>query len=139
MTDCLRLELGPFGIALCLVVPGFVHTPTFEKAKSLARAMRILPENPYRAPMATLERFADEQLARTGISAETVGKVIVRAATARAPKSRYYVPFSARVAAKLFGELPDAARDRLLLRMYGLPARQRAPDTGAPYGGRDVE
>jgi NAD(P)-dependent dehydrogenase (short-subunit alcohol dehydrogenase family) len=129
MTDCLRLELGPFGIGLCLVIPGFVLTPTFEKAKSAARAVRADPENPYRQPMAVLERFADEQLAKTGIAAEEVGKVIVRAATARAPKPRYYVPFSARVAARVFGELPDVSRDRLLSRMYGLAALEKAPST----------
>jgi NAD(P)-dependent dehydrogenase (short-subunit alcohol dehydrogenase family) len=139
MTDCLRLELGPFGIALCLVVPGFVHTPTFEKAKAVGRAVRADPHNPYRASMATLERFADVQLAKTGIPAETVGNVIVRAATTRSPKSRYYIPFSARVAAKFFSELPDASRDRLLLRLYGLAALERTPAPSAPEGGRHVD
>ncbi|HMJ51862.1 MAG TPA: SDR family oxidoreductase [Polyangiaceae bacterium] len=139
MTDCLRLELGPFGIALCLVVPGFVHTPTFEKAKAVARAVRADPQNPYRESMATLERFADVQLAKTGIPAEAVADVIVRAATTRSPKSRYYVPFSARVAAKFFSELPDASRDWLLLRLYGLAAHERTPAPSAPHGGRHVE
>jgi NAD(P)-dependent dehydrogenase (short-subunit alcohol dehydrogenase family) len=140
MTDCLRLELGPFGIALCLVVPGFVFTPTFEKAKNAARAVRADPENPYRESMAVLERFADEQLAKTGIAAKTVGEVIVRAATACAPKPRYYVPFSARVAAKVFSELPDASRDRILLRMYGLTAlRGTSSARRVPCGGRNAK
>jgi short-subunit dehydrogenase len=130
MTDCLRLELEPWNIALSLVIPGFVHTPTFQKAKEVSRAVREDLGNPYRDRMAKLEQFADTQLAKTGITAEEVGAVIVRAAKASVPKPRYYVPLTARLAAAVFGELPDRARDRVLLGMYGIASRSNGPRLG---------
>jgi len=121
MTDCLRLELGPFGISLSLVIPGFVDTPTFDTAKAASKDVRADPANPYRATMDALETFADAQLEKTGIPAERVGTLITSIADARSPRARYYVPGSARFAAVLFGALPDALADRILRTMYGLP------------------
>ena len=130
MTDCLRLELEPWNIVLSLVIPGFVHTPTFEKAKEVSRAVRTDEGNPYRERMAKLEQFADAQLAKTGIPAEEVGAVILRAAKASVPKPRYYVPLTARLAAAVFGELPDQVKDRVLLGMYGIASRSDGPRLG---------
>jgi len=50
-TDCLRLELGQWGISLSLVVPGFVDTPVFDKAKEWGADLRADPSNPYRKLM----------------------------------------------------------------------------------------
>ena len=64
-----------------------------------------------------------EQL-KSAVPPEDVGKAVAKAATAPSPKARYFVPKSARTAARMFGMLPDRMADRLLLRMYkwGLPA-----------------
>jgi len=117
MTACMRLELSPWNIQLSLIVPGFVDTPTFDKSRTAGRHLRDDPSNPYRKLMADLDDFATDQL-KSAVPPEDVGKAVVEAATARSPKTRYFVPKSARTAARMFGALPDRVADRLLLKMY---------------------
>ena len=117
LTACLRLELAPWNIKLSVIVPGFVDTPTFEKSRAAAEALRNDPNNPYRQLMEDLDDFASEQL-KSAVPPEEVGKTVVKAATSRAPKTRYFVPKSARTATRIFGVLPDHTSDRLLLKMY---------------------
>jgi len=117
MTACMRLELSPWNIQLSLIVPGFVDTPTFEKSRAAGQHMRDDPNNPYREWNANLEAFAADQF-KSAIPPEDVGKAVVKAATADSPKTRYFVPWSARTSARMFGALPDRVADRLLLKMY---------------------
>ncbi|MDJ0850327.1 MAG: SDR family oxidoreductase [Myxococcota bacterium] len=119
-TDCLRLELAPWGIRLSLIIPGFVDTPTFDNSREAARALRSDPANPYRQLMLDLDDFATAQLKRA-LRPEDVGRVVVRAATARRPRERYYVPFSARLQSSLLRSLPERVLDRLLIRLYKVP------------------
>ncbi len=122
-TDCLRLELAPWRIRLSLIIPGFVDTPTFDNSREAAQALRADPANPYRQLMLDLDDFATAQLKRA-LRPEDVGRVVVRAATARRPRERYYVPFSARLQTSLLRSLPERVLDRLLLRLYKVPAAQ---------------
>jgi len=117
MTACMRLELSPWNIKLSVIVPGFVDTPTFEKARAAAQHLREDPNNPYRQLMLHLDDFANDQL-KSAVPPEEVGKAVVKAATVDSPKTRYFVPRSARTAARMFGMLPDHVSDRLLLKMY---------------------
>jgi len=117
MNACLRLELSPWNIKLSVIVPGFVDTPTFETARTAGAHLRDDPKNPYRQLMSDLDQFATEQL-KSAVPPEEVGKAVVKAATAESPKTRYFVPGSARTAARMFGALPDGVADRLLLKMY---------------------
>ncbi|MBT8453870.1 MAG: SDR family oxidoreductase [Deltaproteobacteria bacterium] len=117
LTACMRLELSPWNIKLTLIVPGFVDTPTFDKSRAAGQHLRQDPANPYRQLMEDLDAFATEQL-KSAVSPEEVGRAVVRAATAQSPKARYFVPKSARTAARIFGALPDLVADRLLLKMY---------------------
>lgn len=117
MTACMRLELAPWNIQLTLVVPGFVDTPTFEKAREAGQHLRDDPENPYRKLMADLDEFAADQL-KSAVSPDEVGAVVVKAATADTPKTRYFVPSGARRAVRMFGMMPDRMADRVLLKMY---------------------
>ena len=117
LTACMRLELSPWNIKLTVIVPGFVDTPTFDKSRAAGQHLRHDPSNPYRQLMEDLDAFATEQL-KSAVSPEEVGKAVVRAATAQSPKARYFVPKSARTAARMFGALPDLVADRLLLKMY---------------------
>ncbi len=117
LTACMRLELSPWNIKLIVIVPGFVDTPTFDKSRAAGRHLRDDPGNPYRQLMEDLDAFASEQL-KSAVSPEEVGKAVARAATAQSPKARYFVPKSARTAARMFGALPDLVADRLLLKMY---------------------
>jgi len=117
MTACMRLELAPWNIQLTVVVPGFVDTPTFDKSREAGQHLRDDPENPYRKLMADLDDFASDQL-KSAVSPEKVGAVVVKAATADTPKTRYFVPSGARRAARMFGMMPDRFADRVLLKMY---------------------
>lgn len=117
MTACMRLELSPWNIQLSLIVPGFVDTPTFDKSREAGLHLRDDPSNPYRNLMTDLDEFASDQL-KSAVPPEDVGKAVVEAATARSPKTRYFVPKSARTAARMFGILPERTADRLLLKMY---------------------
>ncbi|MGB8224640.1 MAG: SDR family NAD(P)-dependent oxidoreductase [Polyangiales bacterium] len=117
MTACMRLELSPWNIQLSLIVPGFVDTPTFDKSREAGLHLRDDPSNPYRNLMTDLDEFASDQL-KSAVPPEDVGRAVVQAATARSPKTRYFVPKSARTAARMFGILPERTADRLLLKMY---------------------
>lgn len=117
MTDCMRLELAPWDIHLCVVVPGFVDTPTFDTARKASAHLRDDPENPYRQLMHDLDAFANQQL-ESAVPPEAVGAVVVKAARATNPKTRYFVPSGAKNAARIFGMMPDRLADRILLKMY---------------------
>jgi len=117
MNDCLRLELSPWNVKLSVIVPGFVDTPTLETTRTAGSHLRDDPKNPYRQLMSDLDHFATEQL-KSAVPPEEVGKAVVKAATAESPKTRYFVPGSARTAARMFGALPDGVADRLLLKTY---------------------
>lgn len=126
-TDALRLELGRFGITLSLVVPGFVDTAVFENARNASQALREDLDNPYRQTMFDLDELAMKNL-ENPLSPEDVAKVIVRAATDRRPKPRYYAPRSTLVQKVFLGMLPARGLDAILRRVYKLPrTRPTAP------------
>ena len=117
MTDCMRLELSPWNIKFSVVVPGFVDTPTFDKSREARAKAGDESDNPYSDLMDNLDAFANEQL-KKAVSPNEVGAVVLEAATAKAPKTRYFIPKSAKTAARVFGAMPDSVADRLLLKMY---------------------
>ena len=118
-TDCLRLELARWNIQLSIVIPGFVQTPVFDKAKEWGEHLRTDETNPYRQTMLDLEKFAYDEL-ESAITPHEVGEVVVAAATARRPRPRYYVPFSAHMQSSIMGSMPSRLRDRILSRVYKL-------------------
>jgi len=126
-TDALRLELGRFGITLSLVIPGFVDTAVFDNARTASQALREDLDNPYRQTMFDLDELAMKNL-ESSLSPEDVAKVIVRAATDRRPKARYYTPRSTLVQKVFLGMLPARSLDAILRRVYKLPrTRQSSP------------
>jgi NAD(P)-dependent dehydrogenase (short-subunit alcohol dehydrogenase family) len=118
MTDSIRLELKPWNIDLCTVIPGFVHTQAFDTAREQGQALRDDARNPYRELMNSLDDFAQQQLAREGVPSTQVASAVVSAALAERPKRRYFVPFSARVSVGLAGLLPGSLREKFLRRLY---------------------
>jgi hypothetical protein len=101
------------------VIPGFVQTPVFDKAKEWGESLRTDESNPYRKTMLDLEEFAYAQLEKA-ISPADVGEVVVAAARARRPRPRYYVPISARMQSSIMGSMPERLRDQILARVYKL-------------------
>jgi NAD(P)-dependent dehydrogenase (short-subunit alcohol dehydrogenase family) len=120
--DGLRLELAPFGIRVSTIIPGFVDTAVFDNAREGAEHLRQDPDNPYRKTFFDLDELAQKNL-RNALSPADVARVVVRAATARRPKARYYAPFSAMLQSRLLGLLPARALDGLLARVYRIDRR----------------
>ena len=125
-TDALRLELGRFGITLSLVIPGFVDTAVFDNARNASQALREDLNNPYRQTMFDLDELAMKNLEHS-LSPDDVAKVIVKAATARRPKPRYYTPRSTLFQKVFLGMLPARGLDAILSRVYKLPRKKAQP------------
>ena len=118
ITDSLRMELRPWGIAVSIVEPGGVRTPIW--GKYLAEAEASLGAAPphlldlYR--VAILKMKAGAALAAKHSSPpEDVVRAVEHALTAAKPKTRYVVGGDARLRVRL-NYLPDRARDSLILK-----------------------
>jgi NAD(P)-dependent dehydrogenase (short-subunit alcohol dehydrogenase family) len=98
LSDALRFEAAPFGIAVSLVEPGLIRTE-FGGTAARTLADSAAPTGPYTA----LNDAADEQMARSYRSRllsarpEAVAKVVERAATGPRPRSRYVITPAARM------------------------------------------
>ena len=117
MTRGLRLELAPWNIKLSLIIPGFVDTDVFENARQSSQQLRDDPENPYQQTFLNLDEFARKQF-ESAIGPDAVAQIVTRAATATRPRRRYYAPFSAGLQSRFLGLLPEAALERILMRLY---------------------
>lgn len=69
LTDSLRVELAPWGIAVCLVEPGNVSTPIWNKSKSLGidlrtgrTGIRTRGQSHHDRAMQTIEQTFDSSL-----------------------------------------------------------------------------
>jgi NAD(P)-dependent dehydrogenase (short-subunit alcohol dehydrogenase family) len=124
ITEALRMELRSSGIRVVLIEPASIHTEAVEKVA--AAADRVLDELestasgryvvPYRSM--TSRGLARE---RNGSSPDVVARTVLRALSARRPRSRYLVGKDAHRLAFLARWLPDPLFDGLRLKALGLP------------------
>jgi NAD(P)-dependent dehydrogenase (short-subunit alcohol dehydrogenase family) len=122
ITDTLRIELRPFGIAVSLVEPGTIKTPIWEKSAALADSLvsGAPPElrELYGERIAAFRRFAVERGAK-GASAVAVARAVEEALMKSRPRTRKLVGRDAKFRSGV-ERLPDRVRDsvyeRLLLR-----------------------
>lgn len=124
LSDCLRVELRPWGIKTIAIEPGSVATEIWEGGAKLSAEMqeRFSPEATKlygRAMEATAKGAADT--GARGIPVEDAAAAIERALTARNPRARYLVGRDAKLMAGSARLLPAKVYDRLVARTLKLP------------------
>jgi NAD(P)-dependent dehydrogenase (short-subunit alcohol dehydrogenase family) len=135
LSDCLRVELRPLGIDVVMIQPGGIETEFPRVAGE-----QLLATSGGGAYGDYARRYAAALMAEPDhISpASVVAEAIVRAATARRPRTRYAVGRGARATVLARWLLPDRIFDRVLVALFtalaGTAARrarlERAPKTG---------
>jgi NAD(P)-dependent dehydrogenase (short-subunit alcohol dehydrogenase family) len=119
VTDALRVELRPFGIAVSIVEPGTIATPIWAKGgETFQRIAASLADGAIEPYAGRLSAFREAAAAagRRGEPPDEVAKAVEHALTAPRPKTRYVVGRDARRRARI-ERLPDRWRDRIYERV----------------------
>jgi NAD(P)-dependent dehydrogenase (short-subunit alcohol dehydrogenase family) len=121
LSDCLRLELAPFGIDVVVIEPGGIRTEwagiAAEKVRAVSSVGAYAPQGDAVARVLTSERTW-----KRSSPPELIGRTIARAVAARRPRTRYAVGYGARPLLAARRLLPDRAYDVLIRRVTGHPA-----------------
>lgn len=127
ISDALRVELAPFGIAVSLVEPGTTQTPLWAKTEAAARAALVRADPQLTKLYAARVKRLEESAARTRRRpSEGVAKAIVKAVTARRPRIRYTVGSARQVG--MLTRLPARTRDRVLTAALGVGGKDAGAD-----------
>jgi len=115
LTDTLRAELAPAGIAVVLIEPGAIATPIWTTGGAIAsRLLAALPPQAlslYRAQMDRTRADAARS-AKNGLPPSAVAAIIAKALTTKNPRPRYLVGRDAKVVS-VVASLPFRLRYRL--------------------------
>ena len=134
LSDCLRMELRPFGIRVSLVEPGPIATEFGNRSMAEVNKYRseASPYGPVYARADWLKEVTEKQAAHP----IKVSRAIERAAFGRWPSARYVVPFSSAVMLWVLSRLPTSWRDAMMRRFVGLTAKlaEAAPPVAATAG-----
>jgi NAD(P)-dependent dehydrogenase (short-subunit alcohol dehydrogenase family) len=117
LSDVLRRELRPSGVAVTVVRPGAIMTPIWAKVAAQHELEDAPPEVAH-----GFRRFLDRSettAAASRTSQEDFARVVARALTARRPRTRYRVGADAVLASVVSRLLPDTVLDRLLTERKG--------------------
>ena len=118
-SDCLRLEAKPFGIDVVVIEPGAIRTEWSGIAAD--HLIETSGQGAYADKAGKVaESFRSDRTAKQSSPPEVVAKTIVKAATARRPKTRYAVGFGAKPLIFTRGLLSDRAYDSVMLRVGGI-------------------
>lgn len=122
LSDCLRVEVAPFGIRVVVVEAGPISTRFTERARETVARMLTRP-GPYSPFYPDAERAMDTDFQAGSLPPAAVARVIVRAIESDRPKTRYRITPMARVLIPLRRLLPDRYFDRRMKKALRLPDR----------------
>jgi NAD(P)-dependent dehydrogenase (short-subunit alcohol dehydrogenase family) len=121
LTNALRLEMYPFGVAVVLIQPGYIVTNFQQTAKQLAQPyVEEAQTGPYAKIYAGASGGANKGRASSKTTPEDCARVILRAIRSPRPKARYTVTPLALFAAWAKRLLSDRMGDAFLRRKYGI-------------------
>ena len=124
VSDCLRVELRPWGIKTIAIEPGSVATEIWESGTQIFAELReeLGPEavELYGKALEATARAAAET-GKRGIPPEDAAAIVERALTARRPRTRYLVGRDAYVMTAAKRLLPTGIHDRMTARVLRLP------------------
>lgn len=116
-SDCLRVELKPFGIDVVVVEPGGIQTEWGGIA--MERLKKISSKGPYAEYAQKVVKGTEDLHEKNSLTpVEVLGKEIAKASIVNKPKTRYLKGFLAKPLVSLRGLLSDRAFDKLLLSQY---------------------
>ncbi|MGD1346085.1 SDR family NAD(P)-dependent oxidoreductase [Mycobacterium seoulense] len=131
VSDALRREVGDFGIKVVVVEPGAVKTEMAERGIATAEALMA---NMTAAQLARYDALAAAVTAQArsfgedGVSAEHAAKVIVKAATASRPRTRYTIGRDAAILLRISRVVSDRVLDRIVRLNLRSVAKSSAPN-----------
>jgi NAD(P)-dependent dehydrogenase (short-subunit alcohol dehydrogenase family) len=127
VSDALRYEVAPFGVAVVLVEPGPVSTAFGDTAVGTIGAAPDQPEDAYagfrRALAVRYAQAYDGSRMRLASSPDAVAAVIVRAVRVRRPRSRYTVGPVAKTMIGLRRFAPSPVFDAVIRSSFPVPER----------------
>lgn len=119
ISDCLRLEVQPFGIDVVVIEPGGIKTEWAEIAADKLRKISGSGVYGWQA-QAMAESMVGEASRKRQSPPELIADTIGQAVSARRPKTRYAVGFGAKPMICLRGLLSDRAFDGLMRMATGI-------------------
>lgn len=122
LSDCLRVEVAPFGIRVVIIEAGPIATRFGERARASVARLLASP-GPYAPFYKNAERAMDTDFQAGKLSAEAVARVIVGAIESQRPRTRYRITRMARALIPLRALLPDRFFDRRMKKVLRLPDR----------------
>jgi NAD(P)-dependent dehydrogenase (short-subunit alcohol dehydrogenase family) len=121
LSDCLRLEVKPFGIDVVVIEPGGIRT---EWPGIAAGQLRQASSGGAYASQAdaVAASLSSEATARRSSPPSVIAGTIGKAVTASRPRTRYAVGYGAKPMIFLHGVLPDRGFDAFIRRATGVPS-----------------
>jgi NAD(P)-dependent dehydrogenase (short-subunit alcohol dehydrogenase family) len=121
LSDCLRLEVKPFGINVVVIEPGGIQTEW--PAIAAGKLTKASGGGPYaKQAGAVAASLTSDATARRSSPPALIAGTVAKAVTARRPRTRYAAGYGARPMIFLHAVLPDRAFDAFIRRASGVPS-----------------
>lgn len=89
-SDCLRLEVEPFGIKVTIVEPGAIKTDYFKNTAGAKKPSDVISDDsPYKANFDTVMKNITTYNAQSGAPSSVIASTILIASESKRPKRRY--------------------------------------------------